>query len=249
MLQRVLRENGVDYSTATQASVPSGQAYILSLKGGQNSIILVGAANHSWPEETEAAGALPVELQAALQTVAVVMLQREIPERINLAVATAAQSAGAVVYLDMGGEDTPISGDLLGRVTFLTANETELARVAARPTDTDEEVRAAVAHIRERYGVRNVLITLGERGARLFVAGEEGAGGEVQELSEPAVKVAKVVDTTGAGDCFRGAFALARLEQQSWADCLRFASKAAAICIQTKGAMPSMPTREQVEAL
>jgi hypothetical protein len=46
MLKKVLAENDVDASLASDASVPSGQAYILRLKDGQNSIILVGAANH-----------------------------------------------------------------------------------------------------------------------------------------------------------------------------------------------------------
>ena len=45
MLKKVLKENNVDYSLTTSADVPSGQAYILLQKGGQNSIILVGAAN------------------------------------------------------------------------------------------------------------------------------------------------------------------------------------------------------------
>jgi ribokinase len=236
MLQQVLQEHGVDASTATKADVPSGQAYILSLPGGANSIILVGAANHQWPEE------LPKELEKALQTTAVVMLQREIPQRVNLAVARAAKAAGAVVYLDMGGEESPLSNDLLSHLTFLTANETELARVAGLPTDTEEQVSTAAKQVQKQYGVENILITLGERGSRLFLA---SASPEV--LSEPAEKVANVVDTTGAGDCFRAAFAVAHLEQQDWKACLRFAAKAAAQCIQVKGAMPSMPTRAQVE--
>jgi hypothetical protein len=42
----VLHSHGVDASLASDADVPSGQAYILLQPQGQNSIILVGAANH-----------------------------------------------------------------------------------------------------------------------------------------------------------------------------------------------------------
>jgi ribokinase len=61
--------------------------------------------------------------------------------------------------------------------------------------------------------------------------------------------VERVVDTTGAGDCFTAAFAVALLEGKTGADALRFASAAASICVQRKGAMPSMPSRAEVTAL
>lgn len=46
MLKKVLAEHHVNISLASDAEVPSGQAYIFLQKDGQNSIILVGAANH-----------------------------------------------------------------------------------------------------------------------------------------------------------------------------------------------------------
>ena len=58
-----------------------------------------------------------------------------------------------------------------------------------------------------------------------------------------------VVDTTGAGDCFTAAYAVALLEGKRGADALRFASAAGSICVRRKGAMPSMPSRGGVEGL
>lgn len=66
-----------------------------------------------------------------------------------------------------------------------------------------------------------------------------------------------MVDTTGAGDCFRGAFAVAFVEGHTHAQskdkdkdasvdlkhCLEFASAASALCVQVRGAGPSMPWR------
>ena len=87
MLRDVLRGNGVRDELSGVADVPSGQAFILLQRGGENSIILVAGANHSWPDT------LAPELTQAIQTAAVVMLQREIPERINILVAKTARSA------------------------------------------------------------------------------------------------------------------------------------------------------------
>ena len=56
----------------------------------------------------------------------------------------------------------------------------------------------------------------------------------------PALSV-DVVDTTGAGDVFRGAFIHALLQSQSPADILKFACAAAAVSCTREGAMTSVP--------
>lgn len=114
-----------------------------------------------------------------------------------LSLCVCVSSHGVPVFLDLGGEATPVSPSLLQQVTFLTANETELSRVASLPTVTSDEVLAAASSIRARYGVKNILITIGERGSLLII--DDGS-----VIQQPACKVDKVVDTTGAGDCFRG---------------------------------------------
>ena len=56
------------------------------------------------------------------------------------------------------------------------------------------------------------------------------------------------MDTTGAGDCFTAAFAVALLEGQGEGGAMAFASAAACLCVQRLGAMPSLPRRAEVEA-
>jgi ribokinase len=77
-------------------------------------------------------------------------------------------------------------------------------------------------------------------------------------LREPALPVKEVVDTTGAGDCCRGAFTVALMEgaaapggslEASYAPAMKFAAAAAALCIQKHGAMPSMPLRAEIDQL
>ena len=57
----------------------------------------------------------------------------------------------------------------------------------------------------------------------------------------------KIVDTTGAGDCFTAAFATMYIQGKPIPECLRFANAAAFICITRKGALPSMPKLGEVQ--
>ena len=247
MLRSVLKDEGVsDDLSGVAEGVPSGQAFILLQRGGQNSIILVAGANHAWPDSA----ALLPRLEPSLHQSRVLMLQREIPQSINESLASAARAAGVTVMLDMGGEDSALSLPLLQTLDFLTANETELARLSKMPTDTEAQVIAAAAAVQQRArggsdsssssSSLHVLLTLGHRGSMLVLP-------DGSHLTQPAVPVAEVVDTTGAGDCFRGAFTVAYLEEKSLQECLKFAAAAAALCIQSKGAMPSMPKHEAIE--
>ena len=98
-------------------------------------------------------------------------------------------------------------------------------------------------------GPQAVVLTLGGQGA-LFASRR-------CQVTAPALSV-PVADTTGAGDCFWGAFLLRLLETgaapqdltpDQAASCLRFACAAAACCVQGRGAIPSLPRRAAVEAL
>ena len=79
------------------------------------------------------------------------------------------------------------------------------------------------------------------------VAASAGAGKPA--IRQHALKATKVEDTTGAGDCFTAAYAVAVLEGSTPDAALKMASAAACICVQRKGAMPSMPSRDEVHAV
>lgn len=65
-------------------------------------------------------------------------------------------------------------------------------------------------------GVKQVLVKLGAKGSGLFIEGEE-------PIQQPAIPAKTVLDTTGAGDTFTAAFAVALVEGKSKKECLRFA--------------------------
>ena len=81
-----------------------------------------------------------------------------------------------------------------------------------------------------------LCVTLGPRGSMLL------AGGRLYH--EPACRV-EAVDTTGAGDVFRGAFIVALLRGDAPGQILRFANAAAALSCTRMGAMASVPTLQE----
>ncbi|CAN0899785.1 RBSK [Linum grandiflorum] len=216
--------------------VPTGHAVVMLQPGGQNSIIIVGGANMScWPDK------LTDEDLKIIKNAGIVLLQREIPDSVNIQVAQAAKAAGVPVILDAGGVDTPIPAELLKAVDIFSPNETELARITGMSTESFEQIGEAVKKC-HYMGVKQVLMKLGSRGSALFVEGEK-------PIKQPIIPAARVLDTTGAGDTFTASFAVAFVEGNSKEECLRFAAAAASLCVQVKGAIPSMPDRASVADL
>jgi sulfofructose kinase len=100
----------------------------------------------------------------------------------------------------------------------------------------EADMRRALERLRRPHH-QMLCVTLGARGAAML------AGGEF--IVEPGIPV-KTVDTTAAGDVFRGAFAYALLRGDEPRAILRFANAAAAVSCTRVGAMSSVPTPEEV---
>ncbi|XP_031499882.1 ribokinase isoform X2 [Nymphaea colorata] len=212
---------------------PTGHAVVMLQPDGQNSIIIVGGANMCcWPDQ------LPAEDVDVIEKAGVVLLQREIPDRVNIQVAKVARAAKVPVILDAGGMDGPLPAELLKLVDILSPNESELGRLTGLPTDSFDQISQAATACHQ-MGVNQVLVKLGEKGSALFIEGKE-------PIKQAIIPASKVVDTTGAGDTFTAAFAVALVEGKSHAECMKFAAAAASLCVQVKGAIPSMPERTAV---
>lgn len=145
------------------------------------------------------------------------MLQREIPEFVNILAARVAKEAGTLVMLDIGGRDEPLSDELLNLCDIISPNETELDRVVGQKAHNYEEAKQGLLK----------FVTCAETGKfnrDLTVALKMGAEGSaflkyhkdtntVDEVFRPAFDLKdfpelKLVDTTGAGDCFTAGFAI-----------------------------------------
>ena len=90
-------------------------------------------------------------------------------------------------------------------------------------------------------GVENVIITLGGRGSAMV------RDNEIQYI--PCVKMDHVADPTAAGDSFVAAFCTGLTAGLPQGEALAFASHTAAITVSRMGAMPSLPTVAEVQAL
>jgi ribokinase len=227
--------DGVDTSAVIEdLSSPTGAAFIfVSTATGDNAIIVVAGA----------AGNLSVaDVRAAEKTIAgakVFMTQFEQPLDTAMEALRVARKAGVTTILNPAPA-RQVDDAIYAFCDFVTPNETEAATLTGLPVTTEAEALAAAKEL-VRRGARNACITLGENGALLH-----GAAGTHKV---PAFKVPKVVDTTGAGDAFGGAFAVALSEGQSPVDAVRFGCATAALSVQKPGTAPSMPTRAAIEAM
>ena len=129
--------------------------------------------------------------------------------------------------------------ELFDGVYYVTPNETEAEQFTGVKVDTLEDCRKAAAKFFE-MGVKNVIITLGVRGA-YYTDGKT-------EITVPAVKV-KALETTGAGDAFNGGLATAIAEGLPIETALKFATCTSAISVTRLGSSPSMPYRHEILAL
>jgi ribokinase len=127
--------------------------------------------------------------------------------------------------------------DIFELCDYITPNETEAEALTGHPVRNEREAESA-AQTLAQMGVRTPIITMGEQGAFLFGHG-----------MIPAYNAGPVVETTGAGDAFNGAFAVALAEGKSAVDAVRFGCATAAISVTRSGTAPSMPTRDEVEQL
>jgi ribokinase len=134
----------------------------------------------------------------------------------------------------------PLADAELADVDVLVVNDHEAAALLGEPIPAASSDDALSLARRLQRRVPLAVVTLGARGAVLAAA--SGA------VHEPSFAVAPV-DTTGAGDAFVGALAVALVEDQAPREALRFANAAGALAATRHGAQPSMPTRAEVARL
>ncbi|MCL2514138.1 MAG: PfkB family carbohydrate kinase, partial [Oscillospiraceae bacterium] len=192
---------------------------------------IMGANGHISPGQVEQSLAEP--------GYDMVLMQLEMPLETAYRTYEAAKARGIPVFLDAGpAMEIPL--ERFWGIFVISPNEAETrALVGIDPVD-GESAAAAAKKLYETARPQYVILKLGERGALLY-------DGKTPEMI-PCRKVHDVVDTTAAGDVFGGAFAVRRCRGCGITESIRYAHAAAAICVSRKGAQPSMPDAEEVEA-
>jgi ribokinase len=212
------------------AAAPSGVALIVVDEGGENSIAVASGANaRLTPQDVMTA-------EDAIASADVLIVQLETPlDAVQTAVRLAHERGVRVVLNPAPAQ--PLSGTILRYVSVLTPNETEATLLTDIEVTSDAGVLAA-AEALHAGGVASVLITLGSRGVFVF---DSDHGALVPGFAvEPR-------DTTGAGDVFNGALAVALAEGRALTEAARFANAAAALAVTTLGAQTSVPMREEIQ--
>ncbi len=225
-LRSSLTREGIDTSHVVVDPVsPTGLALITVDSAAENTIVVSPGANSR-------VDVAQIETSRHLLASArVVLCQLEIPIE---AVAAAAGLADGIFCLNPApGRELP--QELLDRVDVLIPNLTELARITGLAVS---DARSALSSARQIEGPGAVVVTLGSEGA-LVVDGDRG-----YHIAAPQISA---VDTTGAGDAFCGALAVALAGGQPLIEAVQWAMVAGALATTSIGAQTSMPTTEQVE--
>jgi len=221
---------GVDTSlVGVDSGSPTGTAVIIIDQEGENRIIVSAGANgHVIKEDVDQA-------ESFLRQAIVVALQFEIPLDVVDYALTKASGFGATTILNPA-PCRPVSPEFLARADYLVLNETETQTLTGHRVNNLEEAEDA-AQTLLRWGVAEVILTLGESGALL--ANKEGV------THVPARKV-QVVDTTGAGDAFIGALAVALTRGLHSSDAVHYATCAGTLAVTKLGAQTSLPSAEEL---
>ncbi|MFZ5808316.1 MAG: ribokinase [Chloroflexota bacterium] len=220
-----IAQNGVDVSAVeVDSTAATGVAFITVTHSGDNAIVVAPGANG----RVTAEDVLRWEEQFA--NASVLVLQLECPlAAVEKAIEIAQAHSVRVVLNPAPAQALPEK--LLQSVDTLIPNETELAFLTG-----ETELKAGIERLR-KAGVRNLVVTLGEKGA-VLVSGE-------QHLHMPAYSV-QAVDTTAAGDAFVGAYAVAVCEGKSTQEAAQWGMAAGALAVTKAGAQPSLPHREEL---
>jgi ribokinase len=121
-------------------------------------------------------------------------------------------------------------------VDVLTPNQTEANVLTGRSPDASSDAEE-VAQELIRAGVKQVVMTLGERGALIVNASS------CKHVPAPEMRA---VDTTGAGDAFNAGLATAMANGENLESAVRFAVIAGALAVTKEGVIPSLPRRQEV---
>jgi ribokinase len=220
---------GIDVCRLKTVPGTTGLAAVWIDSEGRNQIAVASGANE----------ALKVDALIS-QTIApdtFVVLQMETPASEVEAAIGYTKQVNARIILNLAPA-RPLSRTTLAQVDVLVVNEHEatvLSNGLHLPQAQPVDQAAALAQ-----DLRNtVIITLGAEGAI-------GARGD-KVFRVEALPV-RAIDTTGAGDCFVGTLASALTRDDNMQRAMRRAAVAGSLACTIVGAMPSFPTREQIDA-
>ncbi|WP_409069826.1 ribokinase [Clostridium sp. FAM 1755] len=227
-----LKDNGVNTDFVTvEKNQASGVAPIFVDKESKNSILIIKGANKNLsPKDID-------DASEELKKCSLIILQLEIELETVYYAIDFANKNNIPVLLNPAPASKELDFNYLCKCDFFMPNETELEILTNRPVNTIEEIKEAAYLIMDK-GVKNVIVTMGDKGV-LWINKNE----------EYFIKAHKVdaVDTTGAGDGFIGCFAHFYVNKRNILLALEKATTYAALSVTRYGTQTSYPTNEEFE--
>ncbi len=211
--------------------LPTGLAAIFVEPSGQNRIIVYPGSNTGLTERDITASMMcrPDAL----------LMQTEIAAVTVLAAARHAASRGKPVLLDAGPADPDFPLEELPPLELFSPNEQETLVYSGIDPSNPQNCLRACMRLSERVRARFIVLKLGGRGCYIY-------DGKYYHCL-PTYDV-PCEDTTGAGDTFTAALTLEYLRTGDIVHAGKYANAAASISVSRAGAMPSIPTAEEVAA-
>ena len=236
MATKIYDEAKVDYSNVIISKEYStgAAAIMVNEVSGANAInVFPGAAGAITNADIDKA-------ENAIKNSKIFLTQLEAPKDTVLYAVKKAKELGVQTILNPAPA-AEIDKSIFPYVDYFTPNETEASFYVDHPVETHDDARKAASILLD-MGIKNVIITLGEKGA-YFANSNETFSSPIANLSNP------VVDTTGAGDAFNAGFAVALTENQSIKEAISFASATAGLSTTKIGTANSMPFREEIDKI
>ena len=231
MAMDLYRDEGIDVSYIKQsADSPTGVGFIIvERSSGHNCITIDPGANELLTADEVA------QCEGAFKGSAVLLTQLEIPVAAAEAALACGRERGAITILNPAPV-RPLAPAILQMVDILTPNQSEAKVLAGLSPNADVEPEG-VARELIGAGVKQVIMTLGERGALIVTA--------KSALHVPGLRIS-AVDTTGAGDAFNAGLAMALACGESLEAAVQFAVVTGGMAVATEGVIPSLPRRDEV---
>ncbi|CAM4482054.1 ribokinase [Paenibacillus tarimensis] len=225
-----LVHNGVNVSGVKETSQAATGIASIYVSQGDNSIVVVPGANYTLtPGDIDRHERLLAESD-------IVLIQLEIPVPVVQHAARRAKELGKTVVLNPAPAQ-PLPDEMFDCIDYFTPNRTELASYSGLGTEADlTEAMLIMKH----KGARHVITTLSSEGSAFL-----NSSGKIQLVPGHSVSV---VDTTGAGDCYNAALAVAIAGGARTEEAIRYASLASALAVTKFGAQEGMPTSEEVDS-
>lgn len=231
-----LRSIGVDLSGVSKvAGKETGVAMIMVQPDGKKVTVMAANANNAWSDEDARQVAQAVR---AAPHGSVLVADCEIALSVLEQALHAARQRGMKTILDPSPPER-VTDAMLALTDIAVPNSSEAKSLTGEECRNVTSAITAGSRLRER-GVAAACIKLSDGGCVLVDADL------VAHI--PPVPV-EIIDTTGAGDAFAGALAVAMLEQHPLGEAVCFAVAASHLAITGYGSQPSYPSRDEVSQM